>query len=76
VTPTPTPHPDVNNDGMVNATDLAIVGSCVGQPPMGMCAGADVDGNGVIDIVDVAIVAANLTGTPTPTGTPTATSTP
>jgi hypothetical protein len=50
---------DVNNDGVVNCTDLtiasSIVGKRTGQP--GFLPTADLDHNGVIDIRDIAAIA-------------------
>ena len=44
---------DVNRDGAYSLVDLSLVASCVGMPPTGSCAPADVDCNGVIDQNDV-----------------------
>lgn len=50
---------DLNDDGLVNGADLAIVlgnwGSCVGCP-------ADINNDGVVDGADLAIVLGNWTG--------------
>jgi hypothetical protein len=52
--------PDANGDGVVNILDAALVASCLaaGGPidPEGPCASADVDGNGVVEMADLAAV--------------------
>lgn len=40
---------DVNGDGQVNLMDQTLLLNCIGQPPAGQCAGADVNCDGVID---------------------------
>jgi hypothetical protein len=54
--------PDVNNDGSVGCDDLTFVkkyfGTKVGQP--GYNASADVNGDGVVNVLDLSIVARHL----------------
>lgn len=81
--------PDLNNDGIVSAVDLAIAGRCVGQnfAAAPECRCADVDRDGDVDLDDVRLVSRNLrrTGFPVgvdpcgvtvPTATPSATGSP
>ncbi len=59
---------DLNGDGVVTALDFAIFQGCIGLPPIGACAGADLNCDGVIDaVVDFAIFECQfLTGFPDP----------
>lgn len=47
---------DVNEDNKVDIFDLAGVGLCYGQAPIGTCANADLNKDGSINIVDLATV--------------------
>ncbi|MGH0037141.1 MAG: dockerin type I repeat-containing protein [Myxococcota bacterium] len=49
-------RPDANGDGVVNVLDAALVASCLAAEPEGACAGADVDGNGSVELADLAAV--------------------
>jgi hypothetical protein len=51
---------DVNGDRTVNVLDLARVGICFGQAPVGACEVADVNKNGSINIMDLATVGQNF----------------
>jgi len=46
---------DLNGDGVINSLDQTIFASCVGAPPTGQCATADMDCDGDIDTQDLAI---------------------
>jgi len=43
---------DFNNDGAINALDLAFLAACIGQPPTGSCAQMDLTCDGVINTRD------------------------
>jgi hypothetical protein len=66
VTPTCPPPPsvpgDVNGDGAVDLTDLAMLlgafGSCAGDP--GFVSGADFDDSGCIDLADLSVLLGNF----------------
>jgi hypothetical protein len=53
-------NPDLNNDGVVNVLDLAIVSRCVGQNPRTTpsCRIADLNGDGIVDTSDLNIIRA------------------
>jgi hypothetical protein len=51
---------DVTGNGTVNATDVALDKSQVGQPVTGSNFREDVNANGVINVADVAQVKANV----------------
>lgn len=56
---------DVNGSGLLcNALDIVAVGDCVGMPPVGGCAGSDVNCDGVIDDVDVDAAVCGFRGLP------------
>lgn len=52
---------DVNGDGQCNTLDVAFVAGCFG-PPVGPCAIADVNCDGIVDPQDQAIVTCFVTG--------------
>ncbi len=62
---------DVDEDGVVGVSDLAIVLACEGTTPVGVCARADVNCDGVIDMQDAAIVQCQINaGWPDPSCCP------
>ncbi|MBI4717150.1 MAG: hypothetical protein HY763_05040 [Planctomycetes bacterium] len=65
-TPTCVCDADLDNNGFVNATDLARVIQCMGQPPVGACAPADVDCDGDVDQHDVYAVQCQFAGPANP----------
>jgi murein DD-endopeptidase MepM/ murein hydrolase activator NlpD len=52
---------DLNNDGVVGFSDLAIVTNCFGQDPAACDPRADVNGDGAVNILDVSLVVSNFT---------------
>lgn len=57
---------DLNGDGLVGVTDLAILNGCIGLPPAGACAPGDINCDGVIDAADVAVANCQFGGPPDP----------
>jgi hypothetical protein len=57
---------DLNGDGVVGLPDQVILGMCIGDPPAGPCAAADIDCNGVIDAADLAVLNCQFLGPPDP----------
>jgi len=57
---------DLDNDGVVSASDVGLLLSCFGQPPIGACAAADINCDGVIDAADEAILQCQFGGPPDP----------
>lgn len=57
--PPPSPSPDLNGNGRIDITDIAIVGKAYGKSnnDPDYNSEADIDGNGVVDIRDITIVA-------------------
>jgi hypothetical protein len=57
--PPASPSPDLNGDGRIDITDIAIVGRAYGKSSIDpdYNSKADIDGNGVVDIRDITIVA-------------------
>ena len=47
---------DLDGDGLVAVSDLAILQGCLGLPPTGACAAADIDCDGLIALTDVVIL--------------------
>lgn len=57
-----TPNPDVNDDGVVSAVDLAIVGKCYGKNPTSTpgCASADINADGAVTSTDLSLVTSSM----------------
>lgn len=53
---------DMNGDGSVDLTDFMLFTPCIGQPPVGECAAADVNCDGVIDVADTAAMSCLQSG--------------
>ena len=71
--PPPPPNDDINRDGLVDGNDLDVLKSYLGKPlDTAQAHNADLNGNGVVDIVDLSIFLSNLPpGTTLPTSTTT-----
>jgi hypothetical protein len=52
---------DLDDDGVVDFDDLAIVTNCFGQDPAACDPRADVNGDGAVNILDVSLVVSNFT---------------
>ncbi|HXK25855.1 MAG TPA: dockerin type I domain-containing protein [Myxococcota bacterium] len=62
---------DLDGDGYVTAVDAAILIGCIGQPPVGPCALADINCDGAIDANDQTIFACQFAaGLPDPSCCP------
>ncbi len=58
---------DFNNDTDVDQSDFAVLQRCLGMPPAGECAAADLDQSGVaVDHADVAVFMHCMSGTAVP----------
>jgi hypothetical protein len=57
---------DLDGNGTVGLPDLTILLGCIGLPPTGACAGADLNCDGVIDAADQAVLQCQFGGPPDP----------
>jgi len=57
---------DINQDGLVDDIDQAIVWACFNSLATGICAPADFTGDGIVAGTDISVVATQFNGTPGP----------
>ncbi|MBI5866152.1 MAG: hypothetical protein HZB38_16910 [Planctomycetes bacterium] len=57
---------DLDDNGIVDLADLNFVANCVGMPPIGACAQADVNCDSLIDLADLQVVLCLMGGPPDP----------
>ncbi len=57
---------DLNQDRFVGGPDFTLFSACVGQPALGSCAAADMDGNSTVDGADFPLFVAGFNVKPGP----------